>query len=182
MSASLASSSGLAPARRAGAATTRRGSAQVARVVPNKKALSYDESWKKGFWGTGYFLEGKETRGTNYLANIEKKGVLSAVEKAGLLSKAEEAGLTLSAIEKLGLLSTAEKLGLLEAAEGALVTDPGKIAASSIAPLVATIGVLALFPDDNAALAVVKYGLAAVLGGAFLALFAGGFVVAALQE
>jgi hypothetical protein len=136
MSASLASCSGLAPARRSGApAGARRGAAQVARVVPNKKALSYDESWKKvcawecvggvrrvsrrgegddrnrspscaaptrplsraapcplsyppphhppltspflcrtskttkqGFWGTGYFLEGKETRGTNYLA------------------------------------------------------------------------------------------------------------------
>jgi hypothetical protein len=104
------------------------------------------------------------------------------VEKAGLLSKAEKAGLTLSTIERLGLLSTAERLGLLEAAEGALVTDPGKIVAASIAPLVATIGVLSLFPDDNAALAVLKFGLAAVLGGAFVTLFAGGFVVAALQE
>jgi hypothetical protein len=119
---------------------------------------------------------------TQKTQNIEKKGVLSAVEKAGLLSKAEQAGLTLSTIEKLGLLSTAERLGLLEAAEGALVADPGKIAAASIAPLVATVGVLALFPDDNAALAVVKYALAAVLGGAFLTLFAGGFVVASLQE
>ena len=119
---------------------------------------------------------------SSFFQNIEKKGVLSAVEKAGLLSKAEKAGLTLSSIEKLGLLSTAEKLGLLEAAEGALVTDPGKIAAASIAPLVGTILVLSVFPDDNAVLAILKYGLAAVLGGAFLTLFAGGFVVASLQE
>ena len=164
------------------AAPARRGDAAVARVVPNKKALSFDESWKKGFWGTGLFVEGKEARGTNYLASIEKKGVLSAVEKAGLLSQAEKAGLTLSAIEKAGLLSTAERLGLLEVAENALVTDPGKITALSIAPLVVTLGVLTLFPDDNAALAVVKYGVAAVTGGAFLALFAGGYVVAALQS
>ena len=117
-----------------------------------------------------------------YPQNIEKKGVLSAVEKAGLLSKAEKAGLTLSTIEKLGLLSAAENLGLLEAAESALVTDPGKIAAASIAPLVGAVLVLSVFPDDNAVLAFVKFSLAAVLGGAFVTLFAGGFVVAALQE
>jgi len=42
--------------------------------------------------------------------------------------------------------------------------------------------VLSLFPDDNAVLALLKYGSAAVLGGAFVTLFAGGFVVASLQE
>lgn len=181
MASALASTSRLAPARRAGAAP-RRGDAALVRVVPNKKALSFDESWKKGFWGTGLFVEGKEARGKNYLESIERKGVLSAVEKAGLLSQAEKAGVTLSAIEKAGLLSTAERLGLLEVAETALVTDPGKITALSIAPLLATLGVLALVPDDNVALALVKYSVAAVTGGAFLALFAGGYVVAALQS
>ena len=181
MSSALASTSRLAPARRS-APAPRRGESTLVRVVPNKKALSFDESWKKGFWGTGLFVEGKETRGKNYLESIERKGVLSFVEKAGLLSQAEKAGVTLSAIEKAGLLSTAERLGLLEAAENALVTDPGKITALSIAPLVATLGVLALFPDDNAVMALLKYSVAAVTGGAFLALFAGGYVVAALQS
>jgi hypothetical protein len=175
MAASLVSTSRALPALRRGDATT-------ARVVPNKKALSFDESWKKGYWGTGLFVEGKEARGTNYFASIEKKGVLSAVEKAGLLSQAEKAGLTLGAIERLGLLSTAERLGLLETAETALVTDPGKITALSIAPLLVTLLVLSVFPDDNAALAIAKYGIAAVSGGAFLTLFAAGYVVSSLQE
>lgn len=183
MATSLATSSRagvLAPARVAGAAPRR--ASVAANVVRNKKALSFDDSWSKGYGTQGIFVEGKESRGTNYLAAIEKKGVLSAIEKAGLLSQAEKAGLTLTAIEQSGLLSTAEKLGLLEVAERALVTDPGKITALSIAPLVTTIVVLAAFPDDNAALAIIKYGVAAVAGGAFLTLFAGSYVIAALQE
>ena len=136
----MASALATTPLRRAGAAAPSRGAAQVARVVPNKKALSYDSGWKKvrggdwgghvrvrartegavggrragveraeraralrgarppppllssrplsnlslshpslsppfilqnkdyGFFTSGYFLEGKETRGTNYLA------------------------------------------------------------------------------------------------------------------
>ena len=172
----------LAPARRAGAApSTSSPSSLTTRAVPNKKALSYDDTWKKGFWGTGLFLEGNEARGgSNYLAKIEKKKLLSTVEKSGLLSQAEKAGLTLSFIEKSGLLSTAENLGLLE--ENALVTDPGKITASSIAPLVGTLLTLSLFPDDNAVLAILKYSIAAVLGGAFVTLFASGYLIAALQE
>ena len=170
----------LAPAARRAASTTSR---TALNAVPNKKALSYDDNWKKGFWGTGLFLEGNEARGgSNYLEKIEKKKLLSTVEKSGLLSQAEKAGLTLSFIEKSGLLSTAENLGLLEVAENALVSDPGKITSASIAPLVGTLLTLALFPDDNAVLAVLKYSIAAVLGGAFLALFAGGYLVAALQE
>ena len=174
----------LAPARRAGAApSTSSPSSLTTRAVPNKKALSYDDTWKKGFWGTGLFLEGNEARGgSNYLAKIEKKKLLSTVEKSGLLSQAEKAGLTLSVIEKSGLLSTAENLGLLEVAENALVTDPGKITASSIAPLVGTLLTLSLFPDDNAVLAILKYSIAAVLGGAFVTLFASGYLIAALQE
>ena len=79
-------------------------------------------------------------------------------------------------------MSTAENLGLLEVAENALVTDPGKITASSIAPLVGTLLTLSLFPDDNAVLAILKYSIAAVLGGAFVTLFASGYLIAALQE
>jgi len=175
----------LAPARRAASApsTSSSPSTLIARAVPNKKALSYDDTWKKGFWGTGLFLEGNEARGgSNYLAKIEKKKLLSTVEKSGLLSQAEKAGLTLSFIEKSGLLSTAENLGLLEVAESALVTDPGKITAASIAPLIGTLLTLSLFPDDNAVLAVVKYSIAAVLSGAFVTLFASGYLIAALQE
>ncbi len=41
---------------------------------------------------------------------------------------------------------------------------------------------LILVPDDNVALAAVKYGGAAILGGVALTFFAGGFVIAALQE
>ena len=128
-------------------------------------------------------MEGNEARGGgNYLAKIEKKKLLSSVERSGLLSQAEKAGLTLSFIEKSGLLSTAENLGLLEVAESALVGDPGKIVATSIAPFVGASLVLALFPDDNGVLAAVKYSLVAVLVGAFVTLFAAGYVVSALQE
>lgn len=172
----------LAPARRAGAPSTSSPSS-IVRAVPNKKALSYDDSWKKGFWTSSLFMEGNEARGGgNYLAKIEKKKLLSSVERSGLLSQAEKAGLTLSFIEKSGLLSTAENLGLLEVAESALVGDPGKIVATSIAPFVGASLVLALFPDDNGVLAAVKYSLVAVLVGAFVTLFAAGYVVSALQE
>ena len=50
----MASALATTPLRRAGAAAPSRGAAQVARVVPNKKALSYDSGWKKvrgGDWG-----------------------------------------------------------------------------------------------------------------------------------
>lgn len=43
-------------------------------------------------------------------------------------------------------------------------------------------GAFILIPDDNVALAVAKYGVAAVLGGSALLFFAGGFLLAALQE
>jgi len=43
----MASTLATTPLRRAGAAAPSRGAAQVARVVRNKKALSYDSSWKK---------------------------------------------------------------------------------------------------------------------------------------
>lgn len=43
-------------------------------------------------------------------------------------------------------------------------------------------GALVLIPDDNPALAVAKYGVTALAGGVGLTFFAGGFLVAALQE
>ena len=41
---------------------------------------------------------------------------------------------------------------------------------------------LVLIPDDNPALAIAKYGVTALAGGVALTFFAGGFLVAALQE
>lgn len=148
----------------------------------SKKGLTYDEGWAKGYFTNGYFVEAPSASDASYLKKIEKKKLLSGVESLGLLSKAEKAGLTLSTVEKLGLLSTAEKLGLLETAENLLVTDPGKITALSIPALLASLALLILVPDDNVALAAVKYGGAAILGGVALTFFAGGFVIAALQE
>lgn len=43
-------------------------------------------------------------------------------------------------------------------------------------------GALILIPDDNPALAIAKYGVTALAGGVALTFFAGGFLVAALQE
>lgn len=146
----------------------------------SRKAVVYDKEWKKGYFTSGYFLEQPEA-GASYLASIEKNKVLSSVESLGLLSKAEAAGLSLSKMEKLGLLSTAEKLGLLETAENLLVTDPGKITALSIPALVAALGVIILVPGDGP-LAIVKYGLGAVLLGVAGTFFAGGYIVATIQE
>ncbi len=43
-------------------------------------------------------------------------------------------------------------------------------------------GALVLIPDDNPALAIAKYGATALAGGVALTFYAGGFLVAALQE
>ncbi|KAK9837478.1 hypothetical protein WJX81_005228 [Elliptochloris bilobata] len=147
-----------------------------------RKVNTYDESWKKGWSGTGYFVEDKESLGANLLKSAEQKKLLSAVEKSGLLSSAEKAGLTLSRIEKLGLLTKAEKFGLLSTLERLLTSDPAAISSLSIPAFVATLGALVLIPDDNPALAVAKYGVAALAGGVGVTFFAAGFLVAALQE
>ena len=141
------------------------------RYVEGMDPFHIEKLWRL-VYGSGYTLR----------PDVTAMSVLSAIEKSGLLSQAEKAGLTLTAIEQSGLLSTAERLGLLEVAERALVTDPGKITALSIAPLVTLILTLSVFPDDNTVLAVAKYSIAAVAGGVFLTLFAGSYVIASLQE
>ncbi|KAK9802820.1 hypothetical protein WJX73_001926 [Symbiochloris irregularis] len=154
------------------------------RCMVTKREDLYDKDWKKGYFGTGYFVEG--TRPTkeqySYLRQLEKKKVLSGVEKAGLLSKLERAGLTLSKIEDWKLLSTAESLGALSLLERALETEPGTIASLSIPPLIASIAILTLVPDDNPALAAVKYSAAAVLLGSTGAFIAGAFLLSSLSD
>ena len=57
----------------------------------------------QGFFGSGYFVEDKETDAPNYLRTLERKKVLSNIEQLGLLSAAEKAGLSLS---KVGCLNS----------------------------------------------------------------------------
>lgn len=52
----------------------------------------------QGFFGSGYFVEDKETDAPNYLRTLERKKVLSNIESLGLLSAAEKAGLSLSKV------------------------------------------------------------------------------------
>ena len=52
----------------------------------------------QGFFGSGYFVEDKETDAPNYLRTLERKKVLSNIEQLGLLSAAEKAGLSLSKV------------------------------------------------------------------------------------
>ncbi|BDA47662.1 hypothetical protein COCOBI_10-5130 [Coccomyxa sp. Obi] len=164
----------LAPARRPKRNVT------VAGV--SKKVNTYDDNWAKGFFGYGYFVEDKEMDAPNFLKTAERKKVLSNIESLGLLSAAEKAGLSLSKLESLKLFSTAERLGLLSTLERFLVSDPAAISSISLPLFVASLGAFILIPDDNVALAVAKYGVAAVLGGSALVFFAGGFLLAALQE
>lgn len=148
-----------------------------------KKVNKVDESWKKAFFGSGYFNEGNSSSAdNNYLKRIESKKLLSFVEKSGLLSKADKAGLTLSRIEQSKLLSTAENLGLLAILERLLLTDPGKVTALSIPFFLITSGLLIAFPHDNAPLQVLQYLLVALSAGVTVTFFAGGFVLAAIQE
>ena len=113
---------------------------------------------------------------------IEEKKLLSFVEKSGLLSAAEKAGVTLGKVEELKLLSTAERLGLLSLVESAASTDGALISSLSIPFGVIAVAALVLIPDQNIALVVVQDLLAATLLGGAAALFAGGFLVNALNE
>lgn len=151
-------------------------------TMVQKKVNSYDETWKKGFFGTGLFLEDNEKPTVNIFKRVEQKKLLSNVEKLGLLSKAEKAGFTLSKIEKLGLLSTAERLGLLTLADELLVTDPGKVTSASIPFFLAAVGALVFIPQDNALEVALAYTLALLAGGAATTLFVGGFVLKGLQD
>ena len=76
----------LAPARRAGAApSTSSPSSLTTRAVPNKKALSYDDTWKKGFWGTGLFLDGRlnTAKGNKGLARHQGQQMHGAIGLGG---------------------------------------------------------------------------------------------------
>lgn len=148
------------------------------------KENRYDQTWKKGFFGTGYFNEGRQQIDPkySYLKQLERKQVLSGVEKLQLLSRLEKAGLTLSKLEELKLLSTAENLGMLSLLERGFETDPGAIAAYSIPPLIGTIGALTLIPDDNAALAALKYSIAAVLAGSSVTFIIAAFALSSFNE
>lgn len=148
----------------------------------SKKVNTYDDKWSKGFFGSGYFVEDKETDAPNYLRTLERKKVLSNIEQLGLLSAAEKAGLSLSKLEELKLFSTAERLGLLSTLERLLVSDPAAVSSLALVPLVGTIAILSLLPSDPAVLAIAKYAVAAVLGGSTVVLFGLGIFIGAVQD
>lgn len=147
-----------------------------------RKVNKVDDTWKKGFFGSGYFNEGNASADNNYLKRIEGKKLLSSLEKSGLLSQADKAGLALSRIEQFKLLSTAENLGLLATLERLLVTDPGKVTALSIPFFIAAAGILVTFPHDNAPLQALQYLLIALTAGISVTFFVGGFALAAIQD
>lgn len=147
-----------------------------------KKVNSYDEDWKKGFFGTGLFLEDSEVSSKSAFKKIEEKKLLSTVEKAGLLSTLEKAGFTLSKIEKAGLLSTAERLGLLSLAEDVLTGNPATLASNALPFIVLSVLSASLIPHDNAVETFLSYGLSLTFVGVATGFLVGGFVVAALQE
>jgi hypothetical protein len=159
-------------------------SSSVRSVVCNatKKVNSYDENWKKGFWGTGLFLEDSEASSKSAFKKIEDKKLLSAVEKAGLLSSLEKGGLTLSKIEKAGLLSTAEDLGLLALAEDVLTGNPATLASNALPFVVLSVLSASLIPHDNSIETFLSYGLSLTFVGVAAGFLVGGFVVSALQE
>jgi hypothetical protein len=147
-----------------------------------KKVNSYDEGWKKGFFGTGLFLEDSETSSKSAFKKIEEKKLLSTVEKAGLLSALEKSGFTLSKIEKAGLLSTAENLGLLALAEDVLTGNPATLASNALPFIVLSVLSAALIPHDNSVETFLSYGLSLTFVGVATGFLVGGFVVAAIQE
>jgi hypothetical protein len=143
---------------------------------------SYDEEWKKGFFGTGLFLEDKEESSKSAFKKIEEKKLLSTVEKAGLLSKLEKSGLTLSKIESAGLLSTAERLGLLAVAEDVLTGNPATLASNALPFIVLAVLSASLIPHDNGVENFISYGLSLTFAGVAAGFVVGGFVVSAIQE
>jgi hypothetical protein len=159
-----------------------RGCAVSPTAMSKRKVNTFDEAWKKGYWGTGYFNEDAEKAPVNLLRSIESKKLLSTAGKLKLLSSADKAGLNLAKLEELKLLSTAEKLGLFSLVERALTADPGAITSASIPFFIAAVGSLVFIPQDNLAEVVLHWGAFLTFFTGFLALFAGGFVVAAVQE
>lgn len=159
-----------------------RAEARAQPVMASKKLNSYDDQWAKGIGSVGIFAEEREKSSVNIFKQVQKRKLLSSVEQAGLLTAAEKAGLSLSKIESMGLLSTAERLGLLTLAEDLLTTDPGKISSASLPLFVAAVGALVFIPQDNLVESILAYTIALGAGGVGVALFAGGFLVKALQE
>merc|ERR1712187_310586 len=110
------------------------------------------------------------------LNRIEELRVLSNLADAGLLSAAEEAGL-FSKLESQGAFSKAEKLlpladdlKLLSTAEGLLNADSSSLIIAAAALLGAEVGLIAVVPDDNAALVALQAitGVAAGAGAVTL--------------
>jgi hypothetical protein len=151
-------------------------------AMANRKVNSLDDSWSKKFWGTGYFSEDQEKAPVNVLRSIENKKLLSTAGKLKLLSGADKAGFNLAKLEELKLLSTAERLGLLSLAEKVLSADPGVVSSASIPCLIAAVGALVFIPTDSLATTIAHWTAVIVASGAFVTLFAGGFVLAAIQE
>jgi len=162
----------------------RLGRSPVARTVAmaNRKVNTLDDSWSKKFWGTGYFSEDKEKAPVNVWRSIENKKLLSTAGKYKLLSGADKAGFNLARLEELKLLSTAEKLGLLSLAEKVLTADPGAITSASIPCLIAAVGALVFIPSDTLPTAIAHWTAFIASSGAFVTLFAGGFILAGIQE
>ncbi|KAL6175546.1 hypothetical protein ACLB2K_052185 [Fragaria x ananassa] len=154
----------------------------IVNMAPKKKVNKIDGGWKKQWFGAGIFYEGSEDIEVDVFKKLEKRKVLSNVEKAGLLTKAEELGLTLSSIEKLGLLSKAEDLGLLSLLETVAGYSPAALASAALPVLVAALAAIVLIPDDSAALVVVQYVVASVLGAGAVGLLVGSVVLDGLQE
>lgn len=154
----------------------------VLAMAPRKKVNTYDDNWKKQWFGAGIFFEDGETADVDIVKKLEKKKVLSGVEKAGLLSKAEELGFTLSSIEKMGLLSKAEEFGLLSLAEKVASTSPAAIASVSLPLVVAAISTIVLIPDDTQGLVIAQNVLASILAASAVGLFGASIVLSGLQE
>lgn len=151
-------------------------------AMSTRKVNTLDDSWKKGFWGTGYFSEDQEKAPVNVLRSIESKKLLSTAGKLKLLSSADKAGFNLAKLEELKLLSKAESLGLLSLAERALTSDPGAVTSLSIPFLLASVGALVFIPTDTLPASIAHWGASLIAFGGFVTLFAGGFVIAAIQE
>jgi hypothetical protein len=151
-------------------------------AMAKRKVNTFDEAWKKGFWGSGYFNEDSERAPPNLLKAVENKKLLSTAGKLKLLSRADSAGLNLAKLEQLKLLSTAEKLGLFSLAERVLTTDPGAISSASIPFFLAAVGSLVFIPQDTLLQSVAHWTAFAACFTGFATLFIGGFVVAAVQE
>lgn len=163
-----------------------RPSGRAAAVSPvamaKRKVNTLDDAWKKGYFGTGYFSEDVEKAPVNLLRSIESKKLLSSAGKLKLLSTADKAGFGLAKLEQLKLLSTAERLGVFSLAEKVLTSDPGAITSASIPFLLAAVASLVFIPTDNLAETILHWTAFGAFFTAFGALFAGGFVVAAVQE